>query len=71
MSTPRVVPGSRRVKTAWTDPEHVRLAQPLPEERVGPPCKRLRRADLDAWVAPCPHAAEAAALALPAHGEDQ
>lgn len=70
MMTPRVVPGSRRVKTAWTDPEHVRLEQPLPEERVNQkPCKRLRRPDLDAWVSPCPHAAARAALAHPVGGE--
>jgi hypothetical protein len=70
MSTPRLVPGDRRVKTAWTDPEHVRLAEGTPEERVSPHhAERLRRADLDDWVAPCPHAAEEAALALPAGGE--
>ena len=69
MTTPRVVPGTRGVKTAWTDPEHVRLEQPLPEERVNQHAERLRRPDLDAWVAPCPHAAEAAALAHPAGGE--
>ena len=56
MTTPRVVPGDRRVKTAWTDPEHVRLEQPLPEERVNPtPCKRLKAADPDdPWAIPAP-----------------
>ena len=56
MTTPRVVPGSRRVKTAWTGPEHVRLEQPLPEERVNPrPTVRLHEADPeDTWAVPAP-----------------
>ena len=48
MTTPRVVPGDRRVKTAWTDPEHVRLTQETPEERVNPKrFARLKEADPD------------------------
>lgn len=52
MTTPRVVPGSRRVKTAWTDPEHVRLTQETPEERVNPKRSvRLKAADpSDPWA---------------------
>jgi hypothetical protein len=52
VSTPRVVPGSLRVKTAWTDPEHVRLSQPEPRDRVdGRHAERLRSPDPeDPWV---------------------
>ena len=56
MTTPRVVPGDRHVKTAWSDPEHVRLTEETPEERVNPKrSERLRKADPDdPWAIPAP-----------------
>ena len=44
------------VKTAWTDPEHVRLTQPTPEERVHPKrAQRLHGPDPDdPWATPLP-----------------
>ena len=54
MTTPRVVPGTRGVKTAWTDPEHVRLTEETPEERVSPKRSTRLRADdpEDPWAVP-------------------
>jgi hypothetical protein len=44
------------VKTAWTDPEHVRLTQPEPWERVeGRHSERLHGPDPDdPWATPAP-----------------
>jgi hypothetical protein len=46
----------RQVKTAWTDPEHVRLTQPEPEERVnGRQAERRRSPDPDdPWATAAP-----------------
>lgn len=42
------------VRTAWADPEHTRLTEPPPEERVNPKLsERLRKADpTDLWALP-------------------
>lgn len=48
------------VRTAWADPEHVRLAEGDPEERVNPKlAERLHAPDPDdPWTVPVPREGE-------------
>ena len=41
-------PDGQRVRTAWSDPDHVRLTHPAPDElAVAKECERLRGPDPD------------------------